>query len=196
MLIVPIFASENLDEKGGLLAVRYIEGDLDEYERLFENWTNKEWIRKYLERNETWLASDFFKSHTKEAIVTAIEKEAVFLDDFFIRVYEEGFGANCSVLQHIFKPLDNREYRLYALQQQKGKATGRRFNTAFLRIYAIRLHENLFIITGGAIKLTQSMSEHPDTLEELNKLKKAVAFLRDNGINTSDDLIYYYDNLE
>lgn len=62
-----------------------------------------------------------------------------------------------------------------------------------IRIYAIRIEENTFIVTGGAIKLTRAMPEHPDTAEELEKIKKCKKFLQSHGIETANDLIYYYE---
>jgi len=63
-------------------------------------------------------------------------------------------------------------------------------------LYAIRIHKNLFIVTGGAIKLTGQMGEHDDTDKELEKLEKVRDFLKANDLKTADDLIYYYENNE
>jgi hypothetical protein len=60
-----------------------------------------------------------------------------------------------------------------------------------LRIYAIKIESNCFLITGGAIKLTHTMQEHPDTLLELKKLNKVKNFLINEGILDKDSIEEY-----
>jgi hypothetical protein len=50
--------------------------------------------------------------------------------------------------------------------------------------------QKFFLITGGAIKMTQKMQEHPDTTNELKKLKKVRDFLIENKITFEDS---FYD---
>jgi hypothetical protein len=45
------------------------------------------------------------------------------------------------------------------------------------------------LITGGAIKMTQTMQEHPDTSNELKKLNKVRDFLIEKNI-TFEDAFY------
>jgi hypothetical protein len=58
-----------------------------------------------------------------------------------------------------------------------------------LRIYAVRIAENTYVVTGGAIKLTDRMEERPHTKEQLVRLAKVKDWLRDEGILYPDDLI-------
>ena len=60
-----------------------------------------------------------------------------------------------------------------------------------LRIYAIKIESNCYIITGGAIKLTRTMQEHRDTLIELQKLNKLKNFLIHQGILDKDSIEGY-----
>ena len=66
----------------------------------------------------------------------------------------------------------------------------------WLRIYAIRIASNTYVITGSTIKLTKNMDERKHTNDELDKFKKAIAFLKSEEIYSIDDIIYYYDNTE
>lgn len=54
---------------------------------------------------------------------------------------------------------------------------------------AIRLEKNVFVITGGAIKLTPAMQDRQHTQEELNKLNLCRQFLLDNDVFDSDSFI-------
>lgn len=50
---------------------------------------------------------------------------------------------------------------------------------SWLRIYAIRLDANLFVVSGGAIKLTETMNERAHLIQELRKLELTKAYLLD-----------------
>ena len=89
--------------------------------------------------------------------------------------------------------MNNRESYGSELQKSKSPDDKKR---PLIRLYAIRIHKNLFIVTGGAIKLTYQMGEHEDTDKELEKLEKVRDFLKSNGLTTADELIYYYENNE
>jgi hypothetical protein len=58
-----------------------------------------------------------------------------------------------------------------------------------LRIYAIRLEANVYIVTGGAIKLTHLMQDKEHTVLELEKLNKCKAFLKLNGVFDKESFV-------
>lgn len=81
-------------------------------------------------------------------------------------------------LSHFFKPLHNKEAgTVYGLQQLKAYSTS---GNSFLRIYAIR-QGNAYIITGGAIKLTDQMKDRTHTKTELYKLDLVRDYLDKKG---------------
>lgn len=84
-----------------------------------------------------------------------------------------------------FMPLGN-EMRLAVLQKSKAKirTQGR---SSWLRLYAIRVAPNLFVITGGAIKLTHRMEEREHTRVQLEKLEKVKRYLADQGLFDEND---------
>ena len=98
-------------------------------------------------------------------------------------------------LDLIFRPLSNN--RTIAEMLEKMKASGERTNRhdSWLRIYAIRLADGKYIITGGAIKLTATMQERPHTQTELDKIEKVRRFLLDEGIVDDDGFIDYISEL-
>lgn len=71
---------------------------------------------------------------------------------------------------------------------QKSKAYGI-LRKSWLRIYAIRIAKNIYIISGGAIKLTQKMN-NDDLRLELNKLEITKQFLIDKGLFDEYDFEY------
>ena len=53
-------------------------------------------------------------------------------------------------------------------------------------LYAIRIDAGTYLITGGAIKLVARIKESKDLMDEKWKLKRARAYLQDNGVFDSD----------
>ena len=62
-----------------------------------------------------------------------------------------------------------------------------------LRLYAIKIEFNYYVITGGAIKQSQTMQQHPDTNDEFKKLESCRNYLIDNNVFDADsfnDFLY------
>ncbi len=52
----------------------------------------------------------------------------------------------------------------------------------WLRLYALRIDANTYVITGGAIKLTHKMGERLHTAKELDKMELCRNYLKDQGV--------------
>jgi hypothetical protein len=188
MKLKPIFVN---DVNEGLHCVHYDGQYLNEYDRLFELWTDTQYLTEYFISNAQYLQTGFFSISVDEAI-TKILDEAEKLENLIDDYSDEGFQNKGNNLQMLFLPLKNTEYKLPEYQETKAKIAGPRVHKPMLRVYAIRLGVNTFVITGGAIKLTHLMMQHPDTKEELNKILEVKTFLKREGILIEDDLNYYY----
>jgi hypothetical protein len=82
--------------------------------------------------------------------------------------------------KRLFIPLKYSETNK-TISLRKGKINHNR-----LRLYAIKLIDELFIITGGAIKISQRMQDHPSTAQELSKLSEARIYLDINDTHNKD----------
>lgn len=143
------------------------EGEVDnEYDRLMELWTNIDFLKEYAETNEI---SDIKK------FISKISKDAEHIQDFL-----EDLCQNNEPYGYYFEPLQLSEHKK-KLSLQKGKIVRNQ-----LRYYAIKINGNCFVITGGAIKMSQKMQDHPDTKKELIKLEKARRFLNEKGVFDAD----------
>ncbi|MCM1440178.1 MAG: hypothetical protein NC131_13395 [Roseburia sp.] len=85
-------------------------------------------------------------------------------------------------LDELFKPLDITDTRMSELTREKVRNWNRNRHASWLRIYAIRLEPNVYVVTGGAIKLSRTMQEREHTAHELEKLNHCKAFLKANGV--------------
>jgi hypothetical protein len=159
MKIVPIFADK-------LFAFHYKGEAVNEFDRLMDLWTDIAFLIDYLKENNI--------TNVKK-IVKDILQDAEQIQDFL-----DNISQNKEPYGFYFEPLQNSE-RNKLLAFQKGK-----IRENILRYYAIKLDENCFVITGGAIKMSQKMQEHPDTTNELKKLEKARVYLKQNGVFDED----------
>jgi hypothetical protein len=159
MKIVSIFADQ-------LFAFHYKNEADNEYERLMKLWIDVAFLKDYANKNNIVDVTTF---------VNDILQDAEQIQDFL-----ENLSRNNQPHGFYFEPLQDAE-KNKILAFQKGK-----IKRNVLRYYAIKLDENCFVITGGAIKMSQTMQEHPDTDNELNKLKAAREYLNKNGVFDED----------
>ena len=80
-------------------------------------------------------------------------------------------------------------------QKEKAKLKRIKRHSSWLRIYAIRLSEGVYVITGGAIKLTLKMEEREHTRQELVKLEQVREFLLSENIIDDDSFVEYMNML-
>lgn len=94
-------------------------------------------------------------------------------------------------LDQIFRPLENSRVSEMLLGREKARLRNTQRHASWLRIYAIKLDPGIYVITGGAIKLTRTMQEREHTLVELARMEKVRNFLLDNNIADMDSFKDY-----
>jgi len=159
MKIVRIFAEQ-------LFAFHYKNEVDNEFNRLMDLWTDVGYLRSFAKKNNIGNVNEFTNDILRDA-----EQIQGFLENLSQNKQPYGF---------YFEPLQDSE-RTKLLAFQKGKIKKNQ-----LRYYAIKLDDECFVITGGAIKMSQTMQEHPDTDRELTKLKAARLFLKRRGVFDED----------
>lgn len=175
MKLVPIFDNP----KPTLYAIQYNDDEQDEFDRLFGLWNNPQYLRDFFNANKSDL-NGYYSIDLNEAIRETY-KQAKQLENDILNCCKKGHEEITSSLQTMFIPLNNNDTSI-STELQKTKSRRR-----WLRIYAIRVDVNLFVVTGGAIKLTRNMQDRDHTREELGKIDRVVDFLREEGLITSDD---------
>lgn len=182
-----IFVDETTNE--GLYAIRYDGETLDEFERLLDLWSNTKYVQEYFIQNRKYLETNHFKNIFIGAATSKVLEEAYELEKLVYNYAESGFEKKGHNLQMLFLPLGKQD-RIPIHQLTKAKIESRKF-PRFIRLYAIRIGQNTFVISGGAIKLTKRMEEHKDTKQELEKFELVKSFLREKEIKTEDDINYF-----
>jgi hypothetical protein len=187
MELVTIFEADNI-EKGGIYSVRYNTGEKDEFERLFDEWADPEIVECFCNNHLEQLGIIPFGSNSLIKVAENIMDEAAELEEMLLELVESGATQEGHNLQQLFRPLDNRVYELTSLQASKASAKTRYRRYPLIRLYAIRLAPNLYIITGGAIKVTAKMADDKNLIEELNKINRVIQWLKDQDILFPEDL--------
>jgi hypothetical protein len=179
---------DDITKDGRLWSVRYEGEDDNALFKSFALWNDVEWLRNFFCENKEDLASFFKITNVNEAIYDTIEDS----DTLACLILDLSPDAD---LERLFRPLDNRQTAALMLDKEKAKLKNNVRHPSWLRLYAIRLEEGVFIVTGGAIKLTATMSEREHTLRELEKMEKVRNFLLDEGIVDRDSFTDYQDSL-
>ena len=182
-----IFAAEMkferiIDGKDHLWAVRDMNKPNNELAALFQKWNDAEYLWEFFLENREDL-NEFFKIERISEAVEDTINDAEQLERLILTIpYTDN-------LDELFVPLGSSDMTIRELSREKARNWNRTDHPSWLRVYAIRLEKNVFIVTGGAITLAHAMQDRPHTEEELSKLNKCRQFLIDNGVFDSDSFI-------
>ncbi|RYM33307.1 hypothetical protein ERX46_10205 [Brumimicrobium glaciale] len=167
MKIVTIFEDQ-------LFVFHYKDEEENEFRRLLKQWNDTTYLYQFIIQNKI----DIPKGVSIQNLISELIENANDIDDI---LYEISTNTK-KILEEFFKPLDNQEYRIVELSKQKGRKN-------YLRLYAIRIDENCFILTGGTIKFHHLNKDRWHTQKEMDKINKCRDFLKDNSVFDADS--YY-----
>jgi hypothetical protein len=172
MKIVPIFADR-------LTSFQYGTDQPDEFSRLFSQWQDPEYLHEFFTQHIEDLQSGFFGPISAQNAIRQTRDEARRMEKKLLQLAT----GTPDDLDSLFEPLKLEE----PIELTRSKAKGDK-QKSWLRIYAIKLQSNVYVVTGGAIKLTRSMQGREHTEQELIKLERCKAFLREQGITDIEGL--------
>ena len=174
-------------DDGRLWAARYEGEDQNCFEKLFSSWYDMTWLRSFFKENLADLSSYFRITDVYEAVMETID-EARRLECLMLDIAP---GANLDLL---FKHLENSRFSEISLGKEKAYGDGSLRHPSWLRIYAIKLEAGVYLVTGGAIKLTHDMRERSHTLAELARMEQVRNYLLDTGVFDLEGFKDYVDN--
>ena len=171
-----------LEGKDHLWAVRNMEKPKNELALLFDSWNDIGFLMDFFMENLDDLKQFFHIQRISDAIDDTMD-DAEELQRLILDIpYTEN-------LDELFTPLGSADLTIRELTREKARNWDRIDHASWLRVYAVRLEKNVFVVTGGAIKLTRSMQERPHTQVQLDKLNSCRQYLLDNGVFDSDSFI-------
>ncbi|MBR1543795.1 MAG: hypothetical protein IJ626_02745 [Muribaculaceae bacterium] len=171
-----------IEGKDHLWAVRDMAKPKNELALLFDTWNDMEYLMQFFIDNFRDLKEMFHIERISDAIEDTLD-DAEQLERLILDI---PFTDN---LDELFKPLGTMDMSVRELTREKARNWDRIGHASWLRVYAIRLEENVFVITGGAIKLTRTMQERQHTQEQLDKLNHCRQYLISNGVFDADSFI-------
>lgn len=179
MKIVRIIA----DPKPTLYAIQYENEESHELERVFEELNDTEVLHKFFSNHKADLKQYGKQRYTIQEAIKKTLDDVYKLEQQLFDLAEHGHDNPGEYLQTLFEPLRPDDTRLYALQKSKTKP----HRKSWIRLYAIRIAEHLYVITGGTIKLTWYMNEREHTKLELQKMDRVVEYLKAQGLINKRD---------
>lgn len=172
-----------------LWAVRDEAKEADELTLLFRKWSNANYLLDFFLSNLDDLKGFFHVNKVSEAIKDTME-DAKNLERLILDFpYTEQ-------LDGLFHPLSLADNRLHELTREKARNWNRDHHASWLRIYAIRIEPNVYIVTGGAIKLTATMQDRKHTQIELEKLNVCREYLIHHGVFDKESFVDYIEEDE
>ncbi|MBO5407263.1 MAG: hypothetical protein J6A27_07115 [Bacteroidales bacterium] len=173
-----------------LYSIQFDEEDLNEYVRIFKQWHNLDYLEKFFCDNAEYIDSPFWKNaglHPDEPEISAqrVLDEANGLEEYICKLVENMNLGIKPDFDEYFHFLGGKYKCLWTLEPMKSYGTG---NPSLLRLYAIKIDKNCYLIVCGGIKLGTTIQNSPVLKDEVfKKIDKVLQFLRANGIEESDD---------
>lgn len=168
---------------GKLWAVREDTTNSHVLESLLDQWNDVVWLDSFFTHNQIDLLS-YYGVTIEDAILHTIEDS----DKLETALFQLAEDDNLDML---FRPLDNNETGNSLLQKDKARLKNRPHHSSWLRIYAIRLADGAYIITGGAIKLTHKMAEREHTRKQHDQIDRVRDYLLSEHIIDDESFIEY-----
>lgn len=154
----------------------------DELTKLFIQWNDAEYLVDFFTDNRDDLERYFHITRIQDAVDDTFEDSDALEELLMDFPYTEE-------LDQLFHALSLEDISMTQLTRRKARNWDRTKHASWLRIYAIRLQKNVYVITGGCIKLTAKMQDRPHTMKELQKLDACKHFLKSKGVFDQDSFI-------
>lgn len=157
------------------MAVRY-EGMGDNIlYHTFNDWLDLDWLADFFTANYEDLCKYFRITDIDVAVFDTVS-DAVRMQSLILDL------SPSADLDAVFKPLDNNRTAEMLLGKEKAKGFRVSGHPSWLRLYALKLENQTYVITGGAIKLTHTMQERAHTLVELQRMESVRNYLINEGV--------------
>lgn len=169
-----------------IYSIKYDGEEANEFERLFEYWRDLDKVAGFFEENRDYLQSEIWSAvREPEAAAWQVSEEADDLERLFGELFDNAESNVEPDFDSHFKFLNGKYNIEYEYVPMKSYGTG---SPSLIRMYAIKMGENRYIITGGGIKLCKTIQESPylkgRVIQDIDKVR---AWLKRNGIYEEDE---------
>lgn len=181
MEIISIFAHR-------LYSMSYDGDNRSIYNMLFERFKDLDYLESFFEQNKGFLEDPTWsKCSVPELAMQQVYEEAMDLEEWIEELVKNSNNNVEPDLDSAFKSFGGLKYEMM-WERIPMKMYGTQ-NPSLLRIYAIRLEKNCYIVTGGGIKLTKTFQDTPGLGEEpIKQMDIALDYLKKESIIDADDI--------
>lgn len=172
---------------GSLYSIRLSENEPDELTLAFQQWNSPEYLFGFFVQHEADLRRAY-PSYSIEEAIARTQQDAYSFEQQLLECC--GNGPYDTALDTLFKPLTPNEFLHSAFQRSKARGPMERPGS-WLRLYAVRVDDQTYVIAGSAIKLTKTMQEAPHLMQCLAQLKRAQGYLKSIGVVFREDLDHF-----
>ncbi len=142
------------------------------FSKIISDWTNAFYLHNFFNSRKDDL--NYFGVSINDAV--RITRREI---NKFRNLLQATLNSSNPNIDQFFTSLENQEYRKDVdLSQKKAKPNSK----YWLRIYAIKIEPNIYLIVGGALKLKKLMKDDVLTQNELDKLNRVRDYLKERGI--------------
>jgi len=182
-------------------SVKYPEDKEDILALLLERWQDPEYIHAFIYKNKDLIETNpYWKNCSCQKVMLSAINEAQNLESYLIQLYRNSEDRVTPNLEEKFVLLDKEIHLGEVITRRKMYGKLRKtFPPSVLRLYALRLDSEgkeppIFIITGGGIKLTETMYQMPGLKKELDRLRRVRTWLQREGIETREQFYSFIIN--
>ena len=174
-----------------LYSISFDEEDLNEYHRVFREWHDLDYLVRFFSENKDYVNTDFWKNAGLNPNNPELSAERVIDEADNMELYIRKLVANCAKgvkpdFDEYFHFLGGKYKCLWSLEPVKSYGTD---SPSLLRLYAIKIDANCYLIVYGGIKLGDTIQNSPGLKEKVfNKIDSVLSFLKANSITESEDL--------
>lgn len=177
--------------KDFLYSISFDENDLDEYRRIFREWHNLDFLITFFTEHKDYINSDFWlkaglNPDEPEKSAFKVIEEADKLEVYIRQLVKNSTENITPDFDEYFRFLGGKYACLWSLEPVKSYGT---LHPSLLRLYAIKMDKNCYLIVYGGIKLGKSIQNSPVLKENVfNKIDTVLTFLQQNGIMDVNDI--------
>ena len=176
MKLIPIFA-------GNIWSVVFDDSVNDAYNDEFNRWFDTEYVFNFLYEHAEEVKQSPWNSFSIEELTQMVVDEAEMFEARLKDMHDNQYDR----FDEEFENLSKNETKIYLIESKAyGKPVS--LKPSLLRLYAIRIDKDQYVITGGGIKLVHDMKDSVELNMELDKLKTVRDWLYTAGIHISDDV--------
>lgn len=174
-----------------LFAIKFDDKDVNEYDASFSLWRDLDYLVDFFTENKSLLETDFWhnsiSSTDPEDLAQSIVDESFDFERFIQEVAQNTADGELPDFDSFFQELGGQYKFLREHVPHKSYGTA---SPTMLRLYAIRVNPNCYVVVHGGIKLTKQIQDTPQLNRELfSKIDNVLRFFRANGIIDTEDLI-------